>query len=122
MSEDGETSDRTVEGTHAPAVSLAPEHQRYEIAVDGGLAGFTAYVDHGEQRIFYHTEIGDEFSGRGLAGTLVARALADTRTAGRRIVPVCPYVARWVKEHHDVDDVVDPITPAAVAAVRERVG
>lgn len=102
----------------APEVTHASASSRYEIRVDGALAGFTAYVDRGEQRIFFHTEIGDEFGGRGLAGVLIARALADSRARGRRIVPVCPYVARWVQKHHDVDDVLDPVTPAAFAVVR----
>lgn len=105
----------------SPEVTHASASSRYEIRVDGVLAGFTAYVDHDEQRIFFHTEIGDEFGGRGLAGVLIARALADTRAGGRRIVPVCPYVARWVRKHHDVDDVLDPVTPAAFAVVRDLV-
>lgn len=104
----------------ATEVTQAPELNRYEVSVDGELAGFTAYLDRDEQRIFYHTEIDKEFSGRGLAGVLVARALADSKAAGRRIVPVCPYVARWVKEHHDVDDVLDPVTKEALAAVRSQ--
>lgn len=102
-----------------PVVAHAPQEHRYEISVGDRLAGFTVYLDRGEQRIFYHTEIGDEFGGRGLAGTLVRQALDETRDAGLRIVPVCPYVARWVREHHDVDDVLDPVTKDALAAVRE---
>ncbi|MEJ2864784.1 GNAT family N-acetyltransferase [Actinomycetospora flava] len=102
----------------SPEVSRAPESSRYEVRVGGELAGLAAYLDRGEQRIFYHTEIADEFAGRGLADVLVAHALTDTRAAGRRIVPVCPYVARWVRKHHDVDDVLDPVTPAALGAVR----
>ncbi|MEQ3552923.1 GNAT family N-acetyltransferase [Pseudonocardia nematodicida] len=105
----------------APEVSQAAGASRYEVRVDGELAGLAAYVDRDDQRIFYHTEIRDEFGGRGLGGVLVSRALADARAAGRRIVPMCPFVARWVKTHHDVDDVLDPVTPEAIAAVRERV-
>lgn len=52
----------------------------------------------------------------------MAYALADTRTAGLRIVPVCPYVAKYVQTHHEVDDLLDPVTPAALAAVTEVQG
>ena len=60
----------------------------------------------------------ERFAGRGLAGQLVSAALADTRAVGKRIVPVCPYVAKYVKSHHDFDDIVDRVTPQALAAVR----
>lgn len=100
------------------SITHAEQRHRYEITVDGELAGFTVYLDQGEQRIFYHTEIEDRFGGRGLAGRVVSHALNDTRAAGRRIVPVCPYVAKWVTTHHDVDDVLDPVTPQALQAVQ----
>ncbi|MCU1643955.1 MAG: N-acetyltransferase [Nocardia sp.] len=90
---------------------------RYEISLDGERAGFTSYVDRDQQRIFFHTEIDDRFTGRGLAGKLIRAALTDTRSAGRRIVPICPFVAAFVQKHHDFDDLLDPVTPEAKAAV-----
>lgn len=103
-------------------VRHAPDQRRYEIAVDGEQAGFAAYTDRDNQRIFFHTEVGEQFGGRGLAAKVVAYALADTRTAGLRIVPVCPYVAKYVQTHHEVDDLLDPVHPAALAAVTEAQG
>lgn len=102
-----------------PVVEQAPDRSRYEISLGGEAAGFVAYLDRGGQRIFHHTEIDERFGGRGMAGVLVAHALGDSRDAGLRIVPVCPYVARWVRSHHDVDEALDPVRPAAVDAVRE---
>ncbi len=97
-------------------VTLAGD--RFEITVDGVRAGLTQFVDAGGQRIFFHTEVGDEFGGQGLAGELVSRALDATREAGLRVVPVCPYVKRFVGRHEEYADLVDPVTPDAVAAVR----
>jgi hypothetical protein len=94
------------------------KHNRYEINVDGVRAGLAAYVDTDTQRIFYHTEIDDKFSGRGLANKLIAAALADTRAAGKRIVAICPFVAAYTDKHQDFDDIVDPVTPRAHAVVR----
>jgi uncharacterized protein len=94
------------------------KRQRYEISVEGVRAGLAAYVDTAAQRIFYHTETGDEFAGQGLGSKLVAAALADTRASGRRIVALCPFVAAYVDKHDDFDDIVDPITPQAHAVVR----
>lgn len=102
------------------AVARSTDRDRYDVTSAGAPAGFAEFVDRGEQRIFFHTEIGEEFGGRGLGGTLVGRALADTREAGLRIVPVCPFVAKYLKNHHEFDDLVDAVTPNALAAVRER--
>jgi predicted GNAT family acetyltransferase len=115
------SSDETTTGDQITIRHVQDGH-RYEIGVNGEPAGFTAYVDREGQRIFFHTEIGDRFGGRGLAGKVVAHALADTRTAGLRIVPVCPYVAKYVTTHHEVDDLLDPVTPAALSAVNEVSG
>lgn len=101
-----------------PTVINAGELKRYEISADGVYAGLASYVDTRSQRIFYHTEIDDKFAGRGLASTLIAFALDDTRAAGIRIVAICPFVAAYVDKHEDYDDILDPITPQAHAVVR----
>ncbi|MGO4758334.1 GNAT family N-acetyltransferase, partial [Streptomyces sp. 2MCAF27] len=66
----------------APVVSREDHKHRYEILVDGQLAGFTEYRDRGEQRVFFHTEIDDAFAGQGLASFLVQHALTDVRNNG----------------------------------------
>lgn len=101
-----------------PTVADAPQRRRYEITLDGELAGFADYVDEGAQRIFHHTELEDRFAGQGLASALLAEALADTRSQGKRIVPVCSFVVKYVSRHPEFDDITDPSTPALVEAVR----
>ena len=103
--------------TEQPVVTHEPDRSRYEIALNDTRVGLVAYVDDGDRRIFHHTEIDDAYGGRGLAGTLVRQALTDTRAAGKRIVPVCPYVKKWTGSHDDVADVLDPVTPDAIATV-----
>ncbi|MDT3396384.1 GNAT family N-acetyltransferase [Streptomyces sp. B1866] len=93
----------------APVVRRADDKHRYEILVDGELAGFTEYRDRDRQRVFYHTEIGDAFAGRGLGAVLVEQALTDVREAGLRAVPVCPYVAKFVRKHEEFADLADPV-------------
>jgi len=95
----------------APVVERVDAKHRYEILVDGKRAGLTAYRDHGAQRVFYHTEISDAFAGQGLASHLVQQALTDVRDAGKRIVPVCPYVAKFLTKHDEFTDITDPVTP-----------
>lgn len=88
--------------------TITHTQQRYEITVDGVRAGFADYVDTGTQRIFHHTEIDDEFGGRGLGSKLIAAALADTRATGRRIVARCSFVAAYANRHDEYRDLVDP--------------
>ncbi|MGW0828140.1 GNAT family N-acetyltransferase [Streptomyces sp. NPDC002845] len=95
----------------APSVERVDAEHRYEILVDGRRAGVTAYRDRGAQRVFFHTEIDDAFAGQGLAAPLVQQALEDVRESGKRIVPVCPYVAKFLKRHAEFADITDPVTP-----------
>ncbi|MEV7156435.1 GNAT family N-acetyltransferase [Streptomyces misionensis] len=95
----------------APVVERVEDKHRCEILVDGELAGFTEYLDRDEQRVFYHTEVGDAFAGQGLAARLVEQALTDVRQAGKRVVPVCPYVASFLRKHEEFADIADPVTP-----------
>ena len=95
----------------APTVERKDAKNRYEILVDGERAGLTAYRDRGEQRVFYHTEVDEAFAGQGLASRLVQEALTDVRASGKRIVPVCPYVAKFLNKHEEFADITDPVTP-----------
>ncbi|WP_244258522.1 GNAT family N-acetyltransferase [Streptomyces sp. Tu 2975] len=97
--------------TAAPTVRGLPAEHRYEIQVDAGIAGFTAYRDRGDQRVFYHTKIDEALSGQGLAARLVHDALEDVRAANKRIVPVCPYVKKYLEKHEGFADISDPVTP-----------
>lgn len=84
------------------------EKGRYELHVDGELAGFALYTDKGDQRIMYHTEIFDAFGGRGLSNVLVTQALDDIRAGGKRVVGVCPLVAAFLRKHPEQADIADP--------------
>ncbi|WP_309080899.1 GNAT family N-acetyltransferase [Zhihengliuella sp.] len=101
------------------------DRQRYEL-VDAGASGdpvigsahYRPYGD--ESRIFFHTVVDDEYSGRGLAGTLAAFALRETVEAGQRIIPVCPYIKVYVGKHRDeFGDHVDPVRQEHVDAVQD---
>jgi predicted GNAT family acetyltransferase len=94
-----------------PTVERVDAERLYQIVIDGGRAGVVAYRDRDNQRVFYHTEVDDKFAGQGLASQLVQQALTDTRASGKRVVPVCPYVAAFLKRHEEFADIADPVTP-----------
>ena len=71
---------------------------------DGTPAGRAEFVDCPDQqreRVFFHTEVDQEFAGRGLAGLLVREALADSIRRDLTVVPVCPLFAGHLKKHGD---------------------
>ena len=99
-------------------VELVEDERRYVLLLSGKRVGYTVYADHGEQRVFVHTEINMDLSGKGLASTLVAAALDDVRARGLRLVALCPFTAAYVRGHREYDDLVDPLTPRLKADLR----
>ncbi|WP_336632369.1 MULTISPECIES: GNAT family N-acetyltransferase [unclassified Microbacterium] len=74
------------------------EAQRYEITVDGTVAGFTEFEPDAEGRlVFPHTSIDPAFGGRGLGTRLIAEAMADVAARGETVVPVCSFVVKYLK-------------------------
>lgn len=87
-------------------VAEAPQRDRFEITVDGELAGFVTYRRKPGLISFLHTEIDDAHQGAGLAGKLVRAALDAARAEGLDVAPYCPYVAGWIGKHPDYLDLV----------------
>ena len=97
----GELMSTTVQVQHNPGAN------RYEAVVDGHLS-VCEYELSGEQMVFTHTLVPPELRGRGVAELLVRAALADARTAGRRVVPACSYVAKFIERHREYQDLLAP--------------
>ncbi|SDL23732.1 GNAT family N-acetyltransferase [Arthrobacter sp. ok362] len=97
-----------------------PERNRFEVLDADTVIGQAAYVDDvgADQRIFYHTVINEEYGGRGLAGVLAAQALDETVAAGLMIVPVCPYIKKYLAKHPGYAANVLAPTPAHLEFVR----
>jgi predicted GNAT family acetyltransferase len=81
--------------------------RRYELHVDGELAGIETYRIYNDTITFIHTEVFDTFSGRGLASHLIKYVLDDARVRGLRVVPRCPLVAAYIERHPEYQDLVD---------------
>ncbi len=80
---------------------------RFEIVVDGEVAGFSAYRKFGHSIVFTHTEIAPNREEHGLGTRLVQTALDQVRdTTTLRVVAQCPFVAHFVREHPDYQDLL----------------
>ncbi|HEX7306018.1 GNAT family N-acetyltransferase [Lentzea sp.] len=72
---------------------------RYEVHVDGELAGFLEYRDVSGVLALVHTEVGEEYGGRGLGAQLAKFALDDAQARGVKVSPLCPFVAKYIEKH-----------------------
>ncbi|MEW2356125.1 GNAT family N-acetyltransferase [Spirillospora sp. NPDC029432] len=82
---------------------------RYEIRVDGELAGFAEYRNRPGKIVFTHTEVFDAFEGKGVGGALARGALDDVRAkGGLAVVPLCPFIKGWIERHPDYQDLAVP--------------
>ena len=90
-----------------------PELHRYEIHVDGKLAGFAAYRGQPGVVTFTHTEIEPAHEGQGLGSVLARSALDELRGSGEQVVPLCPFIATYIRRHPEYVDLVVPERRAA---------
>ncbi len=88
-----ESDEKTIEISDRTALS------RYEIRVDGELAGLADYRLGEDEITFTHTEIGRSFGGQGLGSKLVGFAVTDARSRNLEIIPACPFVRDWIVEN-----------------------
>ncbi|MBF8192336.1 N-acetyltransferase [Nonomuraea sp. K274] len=80
---------------------------RFEILVDGKVAGFADYRLLPTKIVFTHTEVLHAYEGKGLAGRLVRHALQASADTGLRVVPLCPYVAKYIDRHPEFKELLD---------------
>lgn len=97
----GGTRERGTTVTETPTrVVRNDERNRYEILIDDTVAGFTVIEpDEQGRTVLPHTQIDPAYSGRGLGEALVGEALADLAERGDTVVPVCPFVVKYVRNN-----------------------
>jgi uncharacterized protein len=72
--------------------------QRYEASVDGHLA-VLSYERQGVSIVYLHTGVPSAVAGRGIANLLARTALDEARAQKRIVVPLCPFVAAYIRRH-----------------------
>lgn len=82
------------------------EQGRYVAEREGNELGYAQYERADGVTTFTHTVVDPANEGQGIASTLVRAALDAERAAGRRIVPVCPFVVSYVDRHPEYADLV----------------
>jgi predicted GNAT family acetyltransferase len=78
---------------------------RFEAQV-GDLRARIDYRRFPDRIVFTHTEVPPPLEGRGLAAKLTRVALDFARASHLRVVPLCPYVASYIREHVEYHDLL----------------
>jgi predicted GNAT family acetyltransferase len=82
-----------------------PDASQFEARVDGHLA-FATYARRGNLIIFTHTEVPPELQGRGIGNILARAVLERARAEGLRVVPRCPFIAKYIMRHPEFQSLV----------------
>lgn len=79
---------------------------RFEVIIDGEVAGQIDYTVSGDVITYTHTGVPAAFEGRGIASSLAKFALDQARTQGQTVVPQCPFVAEYINRHPQYADLL----------------
>ncbi|WP_424951545.1 GNAT family N-acetyltransferase [Deinococcus sp.] len=89
------------------------EAGRYEVRTGAGMA-FAEYRPAGGSVMFTHTEVPETLEGQGIGSELVKAALDDVKAQGKKVIPLCPFVAAYIGQHHEYLELVDPAQRGAL--------
>jgi uncharacterized protein len=91
-----------------PAVEHNEQEHRFEVRF-GDEVAMIQYARSGDRIRLIHTEVPPGFQGRGIAGKLAKTALEYAQKEGLKVVPLCPFVASYIKRHPEYEKLVDPL-------------
>ena len=74
------------------------EEKRYEFRI-GDQAPRIEYIRTKDKIYLTHTEVPDELEGQGIGSSLVRAVLEDIEKKNLTLVPLCPFVAGYIKEN-----------------------
>jgi predicted GNAT family acetyltransferase len=83
-----------------------PARHRFEILLDGEIGGFADYRQREGAVVVVHSEVDRAHRGKGLGGILAQRTLDSLRERGEKVVPACPFFAKYVADHPEYADIV----------------
>ena len=80
---------------------------RFELEIEGQTA-VAIYNLSGHNLMITEVLVPPPVEGRGAAGRLMQRVVAEAEARDMLILPVCPYASAWLRKHPDHADVVHP--------------
>lgn len=75
------------------------EKKRYEINIDIHVAFIDYILSTGGEIFLTHTEVPKSMEGKGVGSSLVLQVLQDIEERNLRLIPLCPFVATYIKRY-----------------------
>ena len=75
-----------------------PSAKQYEAKVEDSLARIE-YIKAQDKIYLTHTEVPQALEGKGIGSALVLKVLEDIEEKELTLVPLCPFVALYLKRH-----------------------
>lgn len=88
-------------------------HHRFELKTDGKLSIVAYQKIDDETLALTHTEVDPSLEGQGVGSHLVKGVLEYVEQNNLKIVPLCPFVAVYLKRHPDWNRVVSTVYNAS---------
>ncbi|MBC7798941.1 MAG: N-acetyltransferase [Pyrinomonadaceae bacterium] len=69
----------------------------------------TAFIEYEEQNgvvVMTHTEVPANFEGKGIGSELVKKSLEMVRSEGKKVNPLCPFIAAYIRKHNEYSDLL----------------
>ncbi len=85
-----------------------PEKHRYEAFTGSELAGYCEYNLLTDAIMFTHTEVLPDHEGQGVGSAIARHVLDAARSEGKHVIPVCQFIAGYIRKHRDYADLVRP--------------
>jgi predicted GNAT family acetyltransferase len=95
-------------------VTRNDDRNRYELTVEGQVA-FSEYNRLANAIMFTHTEVPESLEGQGIGSALAKGALDDVRAQGLQVIPLCPFIAAYIRRHQEYVDIVSPVSRKQVS-------
>lgn len=90
------------------AIVHRPAESRFEALSGEDVVGHLDYTLNGSTVDMHHTWVDVPMRHRGIAGLLVGEALREISAQKLHVRPSCPYVARYIDEHPEHQDLLEP--------------
>lgn len=83
-----------------------PTNQRFETTIDG-VTAYLSYKSIDETTLDYnHTIVPAELGGKGLGSLLAKTALDYAKENGKKIIPSCSFVAKYLEKNPQYQELV----------------
>ena len=92
--------------TRTRKIEHLQSHGRFALTIDGREVAVVDYRRLPGKWNIVHTYTEPAARGYGVASDLIREVLDAARAEGVTVLPTCPYVAWWIGEHRDYEDLV----------------